>query len=197
MGVEDGVGQVGLVEFAGADRGGEPAVVGLAGELEDPARHRDGDPVDGELTDERVHHFPGRFACDRYAAARRRTSFSCSSSRIPAFQLAQLGRLGRRSRRAGGRPRRRPWRSQFRRHDSLIPKSFAICRDRGLAPSGDATTSSRNSFGWGLGTVNILPAAPLGTTDQMSPIRAAVPGILRAGRSATPVEACRWPYPRR
>src|SRR4051794_32985381 len=44
---------------------GEPAVVGLAGDIEDPARHRDGDPVGGELTDERVHPFPGRFACDR------------------------------------------------------------------------------------------------------------------------------------
>ena len=63
----------------------EPPVVGLAGELEDPARHRDGDPVGGQLADERVHHFPGRFACDRYAAARRSTSFSCSSSRIRRF----------------------------------------------------------------------------------------------------------------
>ncbi|WP_460691352.1 ApeA N-terminal domain 1-containing protein, partial [Nocardioides flavus (ex Wang et al. 2016)] len=37
------------------------------------------------------------------------------------------------------------------------------------------TTSSRNSWGYGFGAVHILPAAPLGTTDQMSPIRAAVP----------------------
>ena len=36
------------------------------------------------------------------------------------------------------------------------------------------TTSSRNSLGNGLGTVHILPAAPLSATDQMSPIRAAV-----------------------
>ena len=36
-------------------------------------------------------------------------------------------------------------------------------------------TSSRNSRGKGLGMVNILPAAPLGTTDQMSPTHAAVP----------------------
>ncbi len=26
---------------------------------------RDRDPVAGELTHERVHHFPGRFACDK------------------------------------------------------------------------------------------------------------------------------------
>ena len=37
------------------------------------------------------------------------------------------------------------------------------------------TTSSRNSLGYGFGTVDILPAAPLGATDQMSPTCAAVP----------------------
>ena len=60
----------------------QPPVIGLAGELEYPARHRDGDAVCGELTHERVEPFPGRFACDRYAAARRNTSFSCSSRRL-------------------------------------------------------------------------------------------------------------------
>jgi hypothetical protein len=65
VGVEQRVGEVGLGQLTRADGSEEPAVVGLAGEVEDPARHRDGDPVDGELTDERVHHFPGRFACDR------------------------------------------------------------------------------------------------------------------------------------
>src|SRR5699024_12864434 len=58
-----------------------PAVVGLAGELQDPQGHRDGDPARGELTHERVELFPGRFAWERKAAARRRTSFSCSSRR--------------------------------------------------------------------------------------------------------------------
>jgi hypothetical protein len=48
--------------------------VGLAGDLEDPARHRDGDPVTGKLTDERVHHFGGRFVWDRSAAAPERES---------------------------------------------------------------------------------------------------------------------------
>jgi hypothetical protein len=33
-----------------------------------------------------------------------------------------------------------------------------------------ATTSLRNSIGWSLGTVNILPAATFDATDQMSPI---------------------------
>ena len=82
MGVEDRVGQIGLIEVPVGDRAGEPAVVRLAGELQDPARDRDGDPVAGQLTNERVHHFPGRFACDKYAAARRNTSTSCSSNRI-------------------------------------------------------------------------------------------------------------------
>src|SRR3546814_1323600 len=72
---------MGFSELAVTHRLFEPPVVGLAGNLEDPARHRDGAPVVGELSDERVHHFPGRFACDKYAAARRSTSFSCSSSR--------------------------------------------------------------------------------------------------------------------
>ena len=54
-----------LDQFGIGDRLGEPAVVGLASDLEHPARHRDGDPVLGQLADERVHHFPGRFACDR------------------------------------------------------------------------------------------------------------------------------------
>jgi hypothetical protein len=39
-------------------------------------------------------------------------------------------------------------------------------------------------LGVGLGTVNILPAAPLGTTDQMSPVRAAVPIDRMARRGA-------------
>lgn len=62
--------------------GGQPAVVGLAGELEYPAHHRHGDSVGGEPFHERVKPFPGRFDCDKYAAARRKTSFSCSKSRF-------------------------------------------------------------------------------------------------------------------
>ena len=65
VGVEQGVGQVGLGQLTVTDRAGQPAVVGLAGELQYPARDRDGDPVTGQLSHERVHHFPGRFACDR------------------------------------------------------------------------------------------------------------------------------------
>ena len=63
-----------------------------------------------------------------------------------------------------------------------MPKSLAISAIEASPLRATATTSSRNSFGWGLGTVNILPAAPPGTTDQMSPTRAAVPANCRAGR---------------
>jgi len=37
VGVEQDVREVRLVELTGTDRSGEPAVVGLSGELEDPA----------------------------------------------------------------------------------------------------------------------------------------------------------------
>ena len=56
-----------------------------------------------------------------------------------------------------------------------MPKSLAISAIEASPLRATATTSSRNSFGWGLGTINILPAVPPGTTDQMSPTRAAVP----------------------
>ena len=89
MGVVERVDPIRAKNVRVADRGVAPSVVGLAGELEDPARHRHGDPRIGELSYERVRHFgepPSlRFACDRYAAARRRTSFSCSSRRIRFF----------------------------------------------------------------------------------------------------------------
>jgi hypothetical protein len=65
VGVEQCASPVGLDEFGVGDGVGTPAVVGLASELEYPARHRDGDPVGGELSYERVEPFPGRLACDR------------------------------------------------------------------------------------------------------------------------------------
>ena len=65
VGVKQRVGPVGLLEFGVSHSAHQPAVVGLAGDLEDPARHRDGDTVGGQLADERVHHFPGRLACER------------------------------------------------------------------------------------------------------------------------------------
>ena len=46
---------VGLLQLGVGDRTLEPAVVGLTRDLEHPARHRNGDPVHGQLADERVH----------------------------------------------------------------------------------------------------------------------------------------------
>ena len=55
----------------------QPLVVPLGRQSEHPARHRDRHPNGragrGPLTDEREDYSPGRFACDRYAEARRRT----------------------------------------------------------------------------------------------------------------------------
>lgn len=80
---------VGILDIALADRFLQPLVVPLGREPQDPARHRDRHPDTGvgrgHLMDEREDCFPGRFAWERYAAARRRTSFSCSSNRLRFF----------------------------------------------------------------------------------------------------------------
>ena len=65
MGIQEGVGAIRLDQLGLGDLLFPPAVVGLAGELQDPQGHRDGDPVSGELAHERVEPFPGRFACER------------------------------------------------------------------------------------------------------------------------------------
>ena len=65
MGPEQSVRPVGLREVGIGHRVSQPPVVGLASDLEYPARHRDGNAVLGQLTNERVHHFPGRFAWER------------------------------------------------------------------------------------------------------------------------------------
>jgi hypothetical protein len=55
--VDDGVGQVGVDEIPITDRVGRPLVEGLSGEAQHPAGHRHREPLDGELSDQRVHHF--------------------------------------------------------------------------------------------------------------------------------------------
>ena len=135
MGVEQRARQVRLVEFPVSDGVGEPAVVGLAGELQYPARDHHRYPFGGQLTNERVHHLPGRFACDRYAASRRRTSFSCSSSRLRRFSSRSSADSD------DVTPGRTPSStsaacSQFRRHDS-DPQVLRDLADRRLALPGN------------------------------------------------------------
>src|SRR5690606_27737089 len=74
----------------------QPPVVGLLTEAKHPARHRDRHPNPGtwrgHFLDERVDHFGGvTCTCERYAAARRSTSFSISSSLI-RFNAALISR---------------------------------------------------------------------------------------------------------
>lgn len=59
MGIEQRVGPIRLGDLAGRDRIGQPPIVGLASELQHPARHRHGDPLGGKLFHERVEPFPG------------------------------------------------------------------------------------------------------------------------------------------
>ncbi len=148
MRVEQRVRQVRLVPLGIRHRTSEPPVIGLASELEDPTRHRDGNPVRSELAHERVHHFPGRFACDRYAAARRSTSFSCSTSRN-RFRSSRFSvSSSERRPRIGGRRRGRPGRASC---SDTTPRSRSRTRgglnrpsehlDRGGVDGDDARAS--------------------------------------------------------
>ena len=65
VGIKERIGSIGFGDLGFRDRRGQPPVVGLARELQYPARHCHGDPVGGELSHERVEPFDGRFACDR------------------------------------------------------------------------------------------------------------------------------------
>jgi hypothetical protein len=123
--VMGGVDQVGLTPIGVGDRAGQPLVEALAREAQNPAGHRDGQTVSGKLLDQRVGHF-GEISLAKYAAALRKISFSCSSSRV---------RL-RSSRSSSDSLAVTPGRSpsstsaafnQRRKHDSVIPKSLATC----------------------------------------------------------------------
>src|SRR5699024_12627710 len=48
----------------------QPAVIRLTSKLQNPARYHHRDPLGGQLSDERVGPFPGRFDCEQYAGAR-------------------------------------------------------------------------------------------------------------------------------
>lgn len=80
VGIEQGVGAVSLDEFGVGDGFGQPAIIGLASELEYPARHRDGEPLGGELFHERVEPFPAGWP----ATGRRRPGAGPRSLAPPA-----------------------------------------------------------------------------------------------------------------
>ena len=65
MGIEQRVRPIRLDQLSIRNRIGEPAVIGLTSDLEHPTRHRDGDPVGGQLAHERVEPFPGSDAYDK------------------------------------------------------------------------------------------------------------------------------------
>src|SRR5699024_2460367 len=126
VGVRQHVGSIRLDDLSLGDLPTPPAVVGLPGELQDPQGHPDGDTVSGELAQERLEPFPGRFACERYVAARRRTSFSCSSrrtrrlrSRVSAASWRVVAERTPASKSA--------WRIHLCSVISWTPKSFATC----------------------------------------------------------------------
>ncbi|GIZ95768.1 hypothetical protein TTY48_03800 [Tsukamurella sp. TY48] len=58
-----------IIDITVTDWNSAPGIEGLAGELQNPAGHRDGNPVSGQLADQREHHFGDepsfRFACDK------------------------------------------------------------------------------------------------------------------------------------
>src|SRR5690606_28013226 len=141
----------------------QPPVVGLLRDLQHPTRHRDRHPHwgagRGQLADERVDHFGLRSTpCDKYAAARRNTSFSCSNRRMRFF--ASRSSACSTELTPGLTPSSTSAIFTHRwTQDSEIPKSFAICANDTSRRLAIATTSSRNSLGNALGMANILPEA--------------------------------------
>ncbi len=79
-----GVDQVRIVPIPLRHRILAPLIEGLSGEAQNPAGHRDGYSVGGEVEDQRVDYF-GLTSRERYATARRITSASCSNCRIRFF----------------------------------------------------------------------------------------------------------------
>ena len=112
---------------------------------------------------------PARGACFRGSSSRS-SSDSCrvTPGRVPSSTSAA--------------------RSQFRRHDSLIPKPFATC-DNGASPRrAERPRPRRRGTPWGgAGVIDILPAAASAATRQMSTEPAAVPRAKAGGPPRQPL----------
>src|SRR5699024_6367719 len=99
-------------------------------------------------------------ACDRYAAARRNTSFSCSNSRT---RLSALATSRRSSVSTGGGVTPRVWSRSFCTQSCNAERDIPISSLtwRWVIPAFTIATASRlNSSEYFLGIVNILPAQP-------------------------------------
>lgn len=140
--VAGGIDEVGVVPITLGHRV-VPFVERLRREAEGPAGHRDGEPVRGQVEDQREPHFEGSSRA-KNAAARRRISFSYSSC---------LVRL-RSSRSSANSSRVRPGLlpssmsaclSQLCRQVSEIPTSLATYLLEALSLRATATTSRWNS----------------------------------------------------
>jgi hypothetical protein len=163
--VVGGVDQVCVVPVALAHRLRQPLVVGLRGEAQHPAGHRDGDLLGGEFTDQRVNHSGARRGGSRPSPA------AGSRSPAPAAWCAGAAPAAPPTRLACGRPhdrsspaaRRRPCRSailnQRCRQDSESRSRGGLERSA-LRCEPTAITSRRNPAGSGLGTMPILRARP-------------------------------------
>jgi hypothetical protein len=104
-----------------------PVVVAGGRDVQKPAGHRDGDTVRGELLDQPEPYFGSTFSLAKYALARLRISFSISSTRFRRRNSTS-------SCASEVTPALRPESIasrfiQFRRQDSLIPRSRAVSRD--------------------------------------------------------------------
>ena len=139
------------------------------------ARHRDGNPVGGNSRTSR--YIISRQV--RLRQIRRRPAQHLALLLEQPVALAQLAKLGGLIPGDAGRlpASRSSSVSERCRQDSEIPKSLATCATDASLRRATRTTSSRNSFGNGFGTIDILPAETLISTDQMSPTRAADPRV--------------------
>jgi hypothetical protein len=90
MGIEQGVGPIRPGDLSVGDRIGQPAVAGLAGELEYPARHRHGHPVGGELRHERVNAFSRQIGPRQVRGRPAQHLVLLLQQPIPAPQLPKL-----------------------------------------------------------------------------------------------------------
>ena len=128
---------------------------------ENPAGHRDGDLVDGQVCDQRWGHLPlagehrwGRTSRVRWAVARRSTSFPCSRSslrRRSATSSASAGERPSLPAEADAPSWRSAALSQRCRHEGETPKSWAAWASEASPRTGHRDHVTTELDGEGLG----------------------------------------------